>query len=63
MNQPSTFAPIRPIDFPLSMLAMPETSVAKTSGAIIILTMCKKIVVTTPKSAAMAFAVASSAAY
>ena len=42
-NQASALRPIRPIASPLPILAMPTTSVVKTSGAMIIFTRRRKM--------------------
>ena len=49
MNQSSAFTPMRPTAAASPMVAMPATSVAKTSGAMIILMSRKKMSVTTLK--------------
>ena len=48
-NQPTALAPMRPTVFESPMLARPATRVAKTSGAMIILIMRRKMSVRMPK--------------
>ena len=58
-NQPIARRPMRPIVPVLSMLAMPDTRVANTSGAMIILISRRKMSVTIAKFAAIALASAA----